>query len=159
MDLRDVSVLVVDDHANTRTLMAEVLRGLGITKIARAASCAAGLSILKAHAIDVVLVDIELDGEDGLGFARFVRASPNPKIANLAIIIVSSHATEARVIEAGAIGANSFLSKPFSVAAFAKRLTDALIGRRMASRRPDPPMAPAPAAAVAQKPAALEIEI
>src|SRR5512141_997253 len=118
MDLRDLAVLVLDDNANTRTLIAEVLRGLGVSKIYRAGSCATALSVLKAHSVDVVLADIEMDGEDGLGFARLLRASPDPKIANLAIIIVSSHATEARVIEAGVIGANSFLSKPFTVAGF-----------------------------------------
>ena len=138
MDLGKLAVLVLDDNANTRTLISEVLRGLGITRIYRAGTCAMGLSALEAHSIDIVLADIEMDGEDGLGFARSIRASPNPKISSLGIIIISSHATEARVIEAGAIGANSFLSKPFTVAAFAKRLTDALAGRRMALRRPTP---------------------
>lgn len=138
MNLRQLSVLVLDDNANTRTLISEVLRGLGVTRIYRAATCATGLSILKTHAVDVVLTDIEMDGEDGLGFAALLRASPNEKIANVAIIIISSHATEARVIEAGAIGANSFLSKPFTVAAFAKRLTDGLVGRRMAAPGPAP---------------------
>ena len=157
MDLRNLAVLVLDDNANTRTLIAEVLRGLGITKIYRAGACATGLSILKAHNIDLVLADIEMDGEDGLGFARLIRASPEPNILNLAIIIISSHATEARVIEAGALGANSFLSKPFTVAAFAKRLTDALAGRRMGVR---PPEARAvPPAALAAKPQLLQIEL
>lgn len=142
MDLRKLSVLVLDDNANTRTMISEVLRGLGIQRIFRAGSCSTGLAVLKTHAIDLVLADIEMDGEDGLGFARMLRASPDSKLSNMAIIIVSSHATEARVIEAGAIGANSFLSKPFTVAAFAKRLTDALAGRRMAARRPEPGPAP-----------------
>jgi CheY-like chemotaxis protein len=141
MDLRNLSVLVLDDNANTRTLIAEVLRGLGVTRIHRAATCAEGLAILKTNAVDILLADIEMDGEDGLGFARCVRASSDPKISSLGIIVVSSHATEARVMEAGALGANSFLSKPFTVAGFARRLTDALVGRRMAL---EPPKADAP---------------
>lgn len=151
VDLRNLAVLVLDDNANTRTMISEVLRGLGVTRIYRAGTCTTGLAVLKAHSIDLVLADIEMDGEDGLGFARLLRASPDPKMANMAIVIVSSHATEARVIEAGAIGANSFLSKPFTVAGFAKRLTDALVGRRMAARPPEPRgVTPMPATATLQ---------
>lgn len=134
MDLRDLAVLVLDDNANTRTLISEVLRGLGVRRIYRAGACSEGLSILRSHAIDVVLADIEMDGEDGLEFVQFIRAAPEKKISSVTTIIVSSHATEARVIQAGAVGADGFLSKPFTVAGFAKRLTEGLATRRWAER-------------------------
>lgn len=140
MDLRRLDVLVLDDNANTRTLISEVLRGLGVTRVYRAGSCAMALSILKAHPIDMILTDIEMDGEDGLAFMRLLRGSANASVANAPIIVISSHATEARVMEAGAIGANGFLSKPFTVAAFARRLTEAISGRRL----PASPAAAAP---------------
>ena len=149
MDLHQLGVLVLDDNANTRTLISEVLRGLGVTRIYRAADCANARLLLKAHAVDVVLADIEIDGENGLAFAKLLRDSPDAELANAPIIIISSHATEARVMEAGAIGANGFLSKPFTVGAFAKRLTDAIAGRRLArgpgsQRHDDLPLAPEP---------------
>jgi two-component system chemotaxis response regulator CheY len=97
------------------------------------------LSILKAHTVDIILADIEIDGEDGLAFVRQLRDSADANLANTPIIIVSSHATEARVMEAGAIGANGFLSKPFTVGAFAKRLTDAVAGHRMPASAAAPP--------------------
>jgi CheY-like chemotaxis protein len=136
LDLRDLAVLVLDDNANTRTLISEVLRGLGVRKIYRTGSCADALSAMKAHPVDVLLADIEMDGEDGLSFVRLVRGSPDPKLANVAAIIVSSHATEARVMEAGAVGADGFLSKPFTVGGFAKRLTEGLAARRWMARTP-----------------------
>ncbi|MGZ6049557.1 MAG: response regulator, partial [Phenylobacterium sp.] len=92
--MRDLSVLVLDDNANTRTLISEVLRGLGVRRIYRTGKCSEGLMVLKSHVIDVMFVDIEMDGEDGLSFVKRVRAAPEPKIANVAAIIVSSHATE-----------------------------------------------------------------
>jgi two-component system chemotaxis response regulator CheY len=136
LDLRDLAVLVLDDNANTRTLISEVLRGLGVRRIYRTGKCSEGLMVLKSHAIDVMLVDIEMDGEDGLSFVRLTRGSPEPKVANVATIMVSSHATEARVMEAGVVGADGFLSKPFTVGAFAKRLTEGLAARRWMSRMP-----------------------
>ena len=123
---------MLDDNANTRTLIAEVLRGLGVRKIYRSDSCADAMSVLKTHAIDMLMTDIELTGEDGLKFVRAIRAAPDRKIANVAVVMVSSHATEARVMEAGAVGADGFLSKPFTVAALAKRLTEGLAARRWA---------------------------
>lgn len=136
LDLRDLAVLVLDDNANTRTLISEVLRGLGVRRIFRTGKCSEGLSVLKSHTIDVMLVDIEMDGEDGLSFVRLARSSPEPKVANVATIIVSSHATEARVMEAGVVGADGFLSKPFTVGGFAKRLTEGLAARRWMARTP-----------------------
>lgn len=136
LDLRELAVLVLDDNANTRTLISEVLRGLGVRRIYRTGNCSEGLSVLKAHPIDVMFVDIELDGEDGLSFVKLIRGSPEPKIANVAVVIVSSHATEARVMEAGVVGADGFLSKPFTVGAFAKRMTEGMAARRVMSRRP-----------------------
>ena len=86
--------------------------------------------------IDVLFVDIELErrGRPERSVRR-VRAAPEPKIANAAAIIVSSHATEARVMEAGVVGADGFLSKPFTVGGFAKRLTEGLAARRWMRRR------------------------
>ena len=136
LDLRDLAVLVLDDNANTRTLISEVLRGLGVRRIYRTAKCAEGLMVLKSHAIDVMFVDIEMEGEDGLSFVKLIRSSPEPKIANAAVVIVSSHATEARVMEAGVVGADGFLSKPFTVGAFAKRMTEGMAARRQMARTP-----------------------
>ena len=139
LDLKDLAVLVLDDNANTRTLISEVLRGLGVRRIYRTGSCSDALSVMRSHPIDVLFVDIELEGDDGLSFVRKVRSAPEPKISNAAAIIVSSHATEARVMEAGVVGADGFLSKPFTVGGFAKRLTEGLAARRgMAGTPPRP---------------------
>ena len=126
LDLGRVNVLTVDDSASTQKLLTEVLRGFGVRRVHRAATRAAALGVLRTCAIDVILVDIMLEGEDGLDLVRDVRASPSPAIASTPILIVSSHATAPRVIEAGAAGANGFLSKPFAVGMLAKRLGDAL---------------------------------
>jgi two-component system, chemotaxis family, chemotaxis protein CheY len=153
IDLRQLGVLVLDDNANTRTLISEVLLGLGVTRVYRAGACAQALSILDTHRIDIILADIEIDGEDGLAFVRRLRDSANAGLASIPVVIISSHATEARVMEAGAIGANGFLSKPFTVGAFAKRLTDAIAGRRM------PASLPAASGRGAASPPPLQIEL
>ncbi len=130
LDLTALKVLVVDDNANMRNLIAEVLRSLGVNKVFKVESAQAGRMMLQGGGIDLVFADIEMAGENGVAFVRQVRASPNPRIASVVIVMVSAHATESRVIEAGAAGANSFLVKPFSVSAFARRLSEAFANRR-----------------------------
>ena len=130
LDLAGLKVLVVDDSANMRNLIAEVLRCLGVNKVFKVESAQAGWMVLQAGGVDLVFADIEMAGENGVEFIRRVRASPDPRIANVVIVMVSAHATESRVIEAGAAGANSFLVKPFSVSAFARRLAEGFANRR-----------------------------
>jgi CheY-like chemotaxis protein len=134
LDLTAVSALLVEDNANTRILISEVLRGLGITKVFKADSAAAGWMVLQTGGVDLVFVDIEMAGENGLEFVSRVRAARDPGIAEVVIVVVSAHATEARVIKAGAVGANSFLGKPFSVARFARAVTEGFANRRMLAK-------------------------
>lgn len=149
LDLTALKVLVVEDNANMRNLIAEVLRCLGVSKVFKVESAEAGRMVLQAGGIDLVFADIEMAGENGVAFVRQVRASPNPRIANVVIVMVSAHATETRVMEAGAAGANSFLVKPFSVSAFARRVAEGFANRRMmlqAAARKPPTSAPTPVA-------------
>jgi CheY-like chemotaxis protein len=129
LDLSPITVLVLDDNANMCSLIAEVLRCLGARKVLKAESASAGRMILQSGGVDLVLADIEMAGETGLEFVRQVRANANPAIAEVVIVMVSAHATESRVIAAGAAGANSFLVKPFSVTAFARRVAEGFAHR------------------------------
>ena len=58
MDLRNVGVLVVDDNRNMRTLMVEVLRGLGVRRVQQAASSAEGLALVVNGLVDVIFADV-----------------------------------------------------------------------------------------------------
>lgn len=134
LDLSQVCVLVLDDNAATRTMIGEVLLGLGIRRVLKAQNAEEARAALKTNAIDLIFADIELGGESGLTVVQRVRDAHDPKIAGAAIVMVSSYATEARVIEAGAMGADSFVGKPFSVARLARAIPEALANRQMASR-------------------------
>jgi len=138
MDLGRTSVLVLDDNANALTLIAEVLRGLGCGKIYRAMNAEAAMAQLKSGGVDLVFADIEMPDGNGFEFLHQVRASPNPAIAGVVIVMVSAQATESRVMEARVNGADSFLCKPYSVSALARCMGEGIAGRRWAEHG-DPP--------------------
>ena len=128
--LAALKVLVVDESASTRNLIAEVLRSLGVNQVFKADDARTGRMMLQEGGFDLVFAEIEMAQESGLEFVRWVRASPDPRIAGAVVVMISAHATESQVIEAGAAGANSVLVKPFSVAAFERRLAEAFAHRR-----------------------------
>ena len=73
--LDGLRILVVDDEADARNLIAAVLQGRG-AQVFMAASAAEALAMLQAERPDVVLSDISMRDEDGYDLIRKVRALP-----------------------------------------------------------------------------------
>ena len=73
--LDGLRVLVVDDEADARNLIAAVLQGRG-ARVYMAASAADAMAMLQAERPDVVLSDISMRDEDGYDLIRKVRALP-----------------------------------------------------------------------------------
>ena len=89
------SVLLVDDSAFFRNMLAPVLRSAGY-QVAPCSSAAEALTTLEAgHRFDVIVTDIEMPEMDGYAFAE--KLSGHARFAGLPIVALSSHATEAAV--------------------------------------------------------------
>jgi PAS domain S-box-containing protein len=73
--LGGVSVLVVDDHADARELVALALEHAG-ARVLTAAGAAEGLALLRDRRPDVLLCDLEMPGESGFDLMEKVRALP-----------------------------------------------------------------------------------
>jgi len=65
-------ILVVDDDPNIRQLLGDYLRSMGY-QATTATSGAQMKQIIKASEIDLVVLDLMLDGEDGLELTRELR--------------------------------------------------------------------------------------
>ncbi len=101
-------ILLVDDERDIRDPLASYLgkNGVRVTKAENAASARQALS---AYAIDLVLLDIMMPGEDGLALAGFIRATtPIP------IILVTAKTEEMDRVVGLEIGADDYVTKPFS---------------------------------------------
>ncbi len=73
--LRGLRVLIVDDHLDSRDLIAAIL-GEAEAESCTCASAAEGLAKLQEWRPDVLISDVEMPGEDGYAFIRKVRALP-----------------------------------------------------------------------------------
>jgi two-component system, OmpR family, response regulator len=101
-------VLAIDDDAAIRQLIAEYLGeyDLRVTTVATGADME---KVLAEHAIDVVVLDLHLVGEDGMELAKKLRAS-----SEIPIIIVSGRKDEADRVMGLELGADDYITKPFS---------------------------------------------
>ena len=119
---RQPLVLVVDDEADIRTLVARRLRSAGYA-VATARDGAEALAVAGEVEPDVVILDVGLPGVDGYAVCRELQARrPTPP----AVIFLTARATvQARVagLEAGAV---DYVAKPFDHAELTARVAAAL---------------------------------
>ncbi len=101
-------VLVIDDDAAMRALIADYLgeNDLRVTAVATGADMQ---MVLLEHAVDVVVLDLRLAGEDGMQLAKDLRAT-----SEIPIIIVSGRKDEADRVMGLELAADDYITKPFS---------------------------------------------
>ncbi|WP_199743510.1 response regulator [Caulobacter sp. 602-1] len=124
MDLRDVSVLLVDDNANMRKLVGEMLKAAGVRRIREASDGLDALKIFQTQEIDIVFTDLIMHPVDGLAFIRWIRtssASPNPYVP---IIMMTGHATQRTLTAARMAGVTEFLAKPLTARGVMHRINE-----------------------------------
>ena len=100
--LAGVRVLVVDDEADARMMMAQALEMCG-AEVSLAEGASEALEILARDSVDVLLADIAMPGEDGYSLIRSVRTSCLPA-ASVPAAAVTAHARDderRRALEAG----------------------------------------------------------
>ena len=104
---RSTTVLVVDDEAPMRRLLSDLLTPEGF-RVVEASTGEEMMEALDRHPIDLVTLDLNLAGEDGLRLARTVRAH-----RNVPIIMITGKADPIDRIVGLELGADDYVTKPF----------------------------------------------
>ncbi len=101
-------ILVVDDHRDIRDLVAKYLTKHGL-RVSTAEGGVAMKRLLKARAVDLVVLDIMMPGEDGLSLCRHLRET-----TDLPVILLTAMAEETDRVVGLEIGADDYVTKPFN---------------------------------------------
>lgn len=101
-------ILVVDDDADLRTLLAEYLGRNGLAVVAAADGIAMRQAMTQGMP-DAIILDLMLPGEDGLSLARELRVR-----SNVPILMLSARGEEIDRVVGLEVGADDYLAKPFS---------------------------------------------
>lgn len=124
------TILVVDDEAAIREVVATVLQFRGYN-VLRAADGAAGLEHLQQQPVDLLITDIQMPVLDGCELARRARAMR----PGLPILFMSGRIAEMDLGPHGGLGCTTFLSKPFCFSGLMSEVED-LLRRAGADVRP-----------------------
>ena len=121
-------VLVVDDEAEIRSSLEEILTEEGYS-VATAASAAEAKVLIEDAPYDVVLLDIWLPDRDGLDVLADVHTLAADKRPE--VVIISGHGTIEAAVKATKLGAYDFLEKPLSLDRTLIVLKNAVEARRL----------------------------
>src|SRR5258706_13400646 len=106
--LTRVHVLAVDDDRSIRQMIADYLadNDIQVTAVASGKEIA---DVMARHTIDLLILDLKLPGEDGMQIARALRAA-----SDVPIIMLTGRKDEADRVMGLELGADDYLTKPFS---------------------------------------------
>src|SRR5258708_21703546 len=100
-------ILIIDDEANARAALSEILQEEGYAT-ETAADGFKGLGKLEEFQPDVVLTDLKMPGLDGIAFMEKARAA----IPGAVFVVMTAFGTISSAVEAVKKGAENYLTKP-----------------------------------------------
>lgn len=114
-DLCDFRILLVEDEKFIRSTIRRMLRSIGAPDICEAGDGMEALRVLGEGFIpDLIFCDVQMAPMDGAAFLKTVRASSDPLVANIKVIILTA-AADVNVVRAfTGLGISSYLLKPVS---------------------------------------------
>jgi len=104
-------ILVVDDEEDILELLKYNLSREGY-QVLCATSGEKTLNLVKTETPDLILLDLMLPGMDGLEVARQLKDNPNTK--NVSIVMLTAKGEEADIVTGLELGADDYVTKPFS---------------------------------------------
>jgi excisionase family DNA binding protein len=114
-------VLVVDDEASIRDLLAKTL-ALAEYEVDVAPDGRSALDRMRMYPYDLLIADLKMPGMDGLSVIREAKRYKT----DLPVIVITGFSTESSAIEAINLGVSGYLTKPFRVPEVLKQAEKAL---------------------------------
>lgn len=128
--LQTKSVLIVDDNPTNLKLTRFLLDKEGY-RVLTATDGQEAIELLQTVQPDLVLMDIQLPGIDGLEVTR--RLKSNPSTRDLKIVALSAYALESNRAQVAEVGCDGFISKPIDTKTF-----PGLVRQYLNNARPSP---------------------
>jgi CheY-like chemotaxis protein len=103
------TILVIEDNSLNMKLVKSLLK-IGNYSVLEASDAETGIQLAKSHKPDLILMDIQLPGIDGLDATR--RIKKDPELMKIPVLALTSHAMQGdkeKSIEAGCSG---YITKP-----------------------------------------------
>lgn len=123
-------ILVVDDDALSRTLLAQLLTAAGYKCIVSKDGSEA-LEIIHARPPSLLLLDFDMPGLNGAEVLTRIRSDHNPTVSQIPVIMLTAHGSEDSEVSCLQAGADDFVTKPVYAAVLRARIQTQLRLRSM----------------------------
>jgi len=123
-------ILVVDDDALSRRLLAQLLTAAGY-KCRVCKNGSEALEIVHAAPPSLLLLDFDMPGPNGAEVLRRLRSDHNPAVAQIPAIMLTAHGSEESEVSCLQAGADDFVTKPVNAAVLRARIETQLRLRSM----------------------------
>ena len=128
---RTIRVMVVEDHALVRAAVRQALSAPGIEMVAEAGSAEEALELAPQLRPDVLLLDIDLPGMDGVSLVRELA----PRLPATRIVMLTVSSADHHLVDAMRFGASGYLTKDLSPEALLRAVRSAANGELAMPRR------------------------
>jgi two-component system, cell cycle response regulator DivK len=122
------SVLIVDDNSSNLSLMQAVLDGDSLLVKCATDAEEAG-AILESFKPELILMDIQLPGMDGLEFTR--RLKRDPRTSGIIVIALTAYAMKGDEEKAIGAGCDGYITKPIDTRTLPRVIAEYLAGSRL----------------------------
>ena len=139
MQLWAAQVLIIDDNAQVRRVLATILGGV-VAGIREAADGVAGLGLWLATRPHLVFVDYEMPELCGTTCIKILRRQEAALGARTAVLMITGHADRDHVMAAREAGADGFIVKPLAPEAILDRAAQALAALPARAAREEAPV-------------------
>ena len=126
-------IVLIEDDPGIRTVIRLALKGAGFTSICETGNGTDGLALVLREKPALVILDLMLPGMDGLAVCSAIRRTPS--VSGTPIVMLTARSAEEDVVRGLELGADDYITKPFSNAILVARVKAAL-------RRTAPPTGP-----------------
>ncbi len=118
-------ILYVEDNPDNLTLMEEIIAEETAYQLLTAPTAEIGLSLARQHHPDVIILDINLPGMDGIETMKIIKA--DAALKQIPVFALSANVTDNTVQHALAAGFQAYLNKPLDVDVLLKALEVAVV--------------------------------
>jgi CheY-like chemotaxis protein len=123
-------ILIVDDNATNLKLVAYLMKAHGY-EVDTALDAELAMDAIRSRRPDVVLMDIQLPGIDGLELTRLLKANPDTR--EILVIAVTAYAMKGDQDKALAAGCDDYITKPIDTRALPDTIARHLARREVTS--------------------------
>ena len=118
--MENKTILVIEDDELNKKLLRGLL-SLGKYRVLEAVNAEIAIDLLREQKPDLILMDIQLPGMDGLSATRIIKG--NPDLKDIDIVALTSFAMEGDEQKAIDAGCNGYITKPIETRSFLERIS------------------------------------